>query len=43
MIELRIMICLVARSFKINAMYQKIGPEADGSGKGTKWRKVEIC
>lgn len=40
MIELRIVVCLIARSFEISAVYEELDGKANRSGNGTKGRKV---
>lgn len=42
MIELRIVICLVARSFEISAVYKELDGEADRGGNETNGRKVKV-
>ena len=40
MIELRIVVCLIARSFEISAVYEELDGKANGLGNGTKGRKM---
>lgn len=42
MIELRIVVCLIARSFEISAVYEELDGKANGSGNGTRGRKVRV-
>lgn len=42
MIELRIVVCLVTRSFKTCAVYDELDAEADRSGNKTKERKLKV-
>lgn len=40
MIELKIVVCLLARTFEISAVYKELDAEADGRGYVTKGRKM---
>ena len=40
MIELKIVVCLLARTFEISTVYKELDIEADGRGDMTKGRKM---
>ena len=42
MIELRRVVCLTARTFEINAVYEELDAKADGWGTATKGRKLRV-
>lgn len=42
MIEVRIVVCLVARNFEISAMYAELDSQADSRGNRTKGRNVRV-
>ena len=42
MIELRLVVCLIVRTFKISAIYEELDAKADGRGTATKGRKLRV-